>query len=95
MIFFLLHVVLVILQSPLVADLLENHIDVASEGKKLRFKTILGGTMRSIRSLSSRLLLLWSSFRSGRVEKSHETQKGIEAEETCIFGSYRQRSRRS
>ena len=42
MIFFLLHVGLVILQSPTVADLLENHIDVATEGKKLRFKTMLG-----------------------------------------------------
>mmetsp|Transcript_37638 Transcript_37638/g.67045 ORF Transcript_37638/g.67045 Transcript_37638/m.67045 type:complete len:324 (+) Transcript_37638:96-1067(+) len=41
MIFFVLHVMLVILRSPLITDLLENHIDVSSEGKKLRFKTKL------------------------------------------------------
>lgn len=41
MIFLLLHVMLVLLRSDIVADLLENHIDCASEGKKLRFKTKL------------------------------------------------------
>eukprot|EP00439_Symbiodinium_sp_Y106_P085631 s53_g29.t1 len=56
MIFFLLHVVLVILQSPLVADLLENHIDVASEGKKLRFKTKL---LTALVFLLTTTLSLW------------------------------------
>lgn len=56
MIFLLLHVMLVLLRSDIVADLLENHIDCASEGKKLRFKTKL---LTCLVALLTTSLSLW------------------------------------
>ncbi|CAK9062051.1 unnamed protein product [Durusdinium trenchii] len=56
MIFLLLHVMLVLLRSDLIADLLENHIDCPSEGKKLRFKTKL---LTGLVALLTTTLSLW------------------------------------
>eukprot|EP00435_Cladocopium_sp_Y103_P053480 s2477_g17.t1 len=56
MIFLLLHVMLVLLRSDIVADLLENQIDCASEGKKLRFKTKL---LTCLVALLTTSLSLW------------------------------------
>jgi len=56
MIFIMLQVMLVLLRSDLVADLLENHIDCASEGKKLRFKTKL---LTALVALLTTTLSLW------------------------------------
>ncbi|CAJ1352250.1 unnamed protein product [Effrenium voratum] len=56
MIFLLLHVMLVLLRSDLIADLLDNHIDCASEGQKLRFKTKI---LTALVALLTATLSLW------------------------------------